>query len=72
MSEEHLFDRLMTKEQRLYIKCQHCDVGSDLVDAVDTLRSSNQGVFIPKRKTQLQKIGALFSCCKGRGHKSLT
>ena len=39
MSENNLFinddnDRLMTKEQRLYTKCQHCDV----VDAVDTLR----------------------------------
>jgi hypothetical protein len=68
MSEVNLFinddnDRLMTKEQRLYTKCQHCDVG-ELVDAVDTLRSDRQHIFIPKRKpTLLQKIGATLFCC---------
>lgn len=69
MSEENLFinddnDRLMTKEERLYSKCKHCEVG-DLVDAVDILHSTNQRVFIPKRKkTLLQKIcSALFCCC---------
>ena len=69
MTEENLFinddnDRLMTKEERLYSKCKHCG-GGELVDAVDILRSTNQRVFIPKRKkTLLQKIGtALFWCC---------
>ena len=69
MTEENLFinddnDRLMTKEERLYSKCKHCGGGGELVDAVDILRSTNQRVFIPKRKkTLLQKIGALFCCC---------
>ena len=56
-------DAFVTKEERLSTKCKHCGVG-DFVDAVNTLRSSKQCVFIPKRKkTLLQKIGALFGCC---------
>ena len=56
-------DALVTKEERLSTKCQPCN--GDLVNAVDTLRSDRQCTFVRKRKaTLLQKIGALFGCCR--------
>ena len=55
----------LTKEERLSTKCQPSN--GDLVNAVDTLRSDRQCMFVRKRKatsTLLQKIGALFGCCR--------
>jgi len=53
----------LTKEERLSTKCQPSN--GDLVNAVDTLRSDRQCTFVRKRKaTLLQKIGALFGCCR--------
>jgi len=55
-------DTLVTKEERLSTKCEPSN--GDLVNAIDTLRSDRQCMFVRKRKpTLLQKIGALFGCC---------
>lgn len=58
-------DALVIKEERLSTKCEPSN--GDLVNAVDTLRSDRQCTFVRKRKatsTLLQKIGALFGCCR--------